>query len=423
MRSVELFAGGGGLALGISRAGFVHEAVVELEKNAIKTLKENHRRGIEHVAHWAIHAHDVATFDFSGIKPNIDLLAGGVPCQPFSAAGKALGHDDERNMFPALTRAVRALRPKAILIENVKGLARPNFQPYLKYVQAELQFPELERRADEDWTEHYARLTQHAATRRARTLGLEYDVHFHLVNAADYGVPQWRERVFLIAFRRDLAVQWSFPAPTHSAEALIWSQYRTEEYWQRHGLVRREAATMTSRFESRLAAVKQLDLLPDARLPWRTVRDALSGLPTLKDGETAAEDPNHFLNPGARPYTRHTGSPLDEPAKTVKAGSHGVPGGENTVSLDNGRMRYFSVRECARIQTFPDEWIFEGRWSRAMRQVGNAVPVDLARVVATAMGAHLKKSIESSTGSRVGEVRRAVESPLAARMSPIAQRT
>jgi DNA (cytosine-5)-methyltransferase 1 len=91
---------------------------------------------------------------------------------------------------------------------------------------------------------------------------------------------------------------------------------------------------------------------------------------------------NHFLNPGARSYAGHTGSPLDEPAKTLKAGDHGVPGGENTLRLEDGSVRYFSVRECARLQTFPDEWIVEGSWTEAMRQLGNAVPARLAQAVA-----------------------------------------
>lgn len=384
MRSVELFAGGGGLALGISRAGFAHETVVELEKNACNTLRQNKLRGVAHVAQWPIHEADVSTFALGHIASDVDLLAGGVPCQPFSCAGKGQGQDDKRNMFPALTRAVRALTPKAIVIENVKGLARPGFEPYLKYVMDELRFPELARRSDEDWRSHHARLARHASAKRRGAL--EYDVHFHLVNAADFGVPQWRERVFLIAFRRDLEIEWSFPSATHSVEALLWSQYHEADYWERHGLKRRRAAAMTSRMRSRLAVVREMKEPPkDGRLPWQTVRDALAGLPPVRLGQVAPDDPNHFLNPGARTYTRHTGSPLDEPSKTIKAGSHGVPGGENTVLLDDGRTRYFSVRECARIQTFPDDWRFEGVWSRAMRQVGNAVPVTLAMVVAQAV--------------------------------------
>jgi DNA (cytosine-5)-methyltransferase 1 len=106
-------------------------------------------------------------------------------------------------------------------------------------------------------------------------------------------------------------------------------------------------------------------------------------LPRIAIGQTSLRIANHFYNPGARSYAGHTGSDLDEPAKTLKAGDHGVPGGENTVLLDNGDIRYFSVRECARVQTFPDDWVLEGSWTEAMRQLGNAVPVTLAKAVAT----------------------------------------
>ena len=117
--------------------------------------------------------------------------------------------------------------------------------------------------------------------------------------------------------------------------------------------------------------------------PWQTVRDAISDLPQIAVGQSSTKVANHFLNPGARSYAGHNGSALDEPSKALKAGDHGVPGGENTLRLPDGSVRYFSVRECARIQTFPDEWNFAGSWTESMRQLGNAVPVRLGEVVAT----------------------------------------
>lgn len=126
--------------------------------------------------------------------------------------------------------------------------------------------------------------------------------------------------------------------------------------------------------------------------PWQTVRDAISGLPRIGIGATSSQVANHFYNSGARSYAGHTGSCLDEPAKTLKAGDHGVPGGENTVILDNGQIRYFSVRECARLQTFPDDWVLEGSWTESMRQLGNAVPVRLAEIVATGLNKRLQLS-------------------------------
>ena len=120
----------------------------------------------------------------------------------------------------------------------------------------------------------------------------------------------------------------------------------------------------------------------DLGKPCRTVRDAITDLPRLAVGQSSRVIANHYLNPGARSYPGHDGSPLDFPAKTLKAGDHGVPGGENTLRHKNGSVRYFSIRECARLQTFPDDWVVEGSWTEGMRQLGNAVPVKLAQLVA-----------------------------------------
>lgn len=132
------------------------------------------------------------------------------------------------------------------------------------------------------------------------------------------------------------------------------------------------------------------ELRPDeAKARWRTIRDALVGLPepTLT-GATGVL--NHVLQPGARSYPGHTGSPIDWPAKTLKAGRHGVPGGENMLRETDGSIRYFTVRESARLQTFPDDYELHGPWGKAMRQLGNAVPVELARVVAASVHAALR---------------------------------
>ena len=127
---------------------------------------------------------------------------------------------------------------------------------------------------------------------------------------------------------------------------------------------------------------KEIDLLP-----WSTVRDALADLPppysrSIKRNVKSNRVTAHFAQPGAKAYKGHTGSPLDEPAKTLKAGVHGVPGGENMLRFHDGQVRYFTVRECARLQTFPDDFEFHGSWTETMRQLGNAVPTELARVIA-----------------------------------------
>jgi DNA (cytosine-5)-methyltransferase 1 len=383
MTSVELFAGVGGLALGVSNAGFRHDAVIEIDADACETIRENQRRKVKPLTDWPLHQGDVRAFDFGAVGEGTDLLAAGVPCQPWSLGGKHRGFEDERNLFPDTVAAIRTLRPKAILIENVKGLLRQSFANYFEYVTLMLRHPEVTRKATESWMDHLSRLQRHHTSGLER--GLEYKVLPLLLNAADYGVPQRRERVFIVAFRSDLAVKWSFPRPTHSQNALLSDQWVTGEYWDRHEISKKLRPQMPAALMPRLDRISSL--LP-LEAPWKTVRDAICDLPDpeKKGDETVL---NHVFQPGAKPYPGHTGSPLDEPAKTLKAGDHGVPGGENMLRLPNGRVRYFSVRESARIQTFPDNFVFHGSWTETMRQLGNAVPVQLAEVVASDIRRHL----------------------------------
>jgi DNA (cytosine-5)-methyltransferase 1 len=283
-------------------------------------------------------------------------------------------------MFPHAVRAVREIQPKAFIIENVKGLLRRTFANYYSYILHQLRFPDVKTRGDEEWTDHLARLEKLATSGRGK--GLRYNVVHRLMDAADYGVPQHRNRVFIVGVRSDLGVEFSFPDITHAEDALLHDQWVSGEYWERHRISKRARPKMPDRARpkvERLASLWREGMLR----PWRTVRDAIADLPKLAQGESCATTPNHYLNPGAKSYPGHTGSPLDEPAKALKAGDHGVPGGENTLQLANGAVRYLSVRECARIQTFPDEWVFAGSWTESMRQLGNAVPVELARVVAS----------------------------------------
>lgn len=379
LRSVELFSGAGGLALGIARAGFEHLAVVEWDADACETLRENQKRVME-MRSWPVIHSDVRAFDFASLPDGIDLLAGGVPCQPFSIGGKHLGHEDERNMFPDLIKAVRSLKPKAVLVENVRGLARPSFARYFGYIELMLTYPEVVRRAGEEWTTHRARLERHHTGSLSK--GLQYKVVHQVLNAADFGVPQKRERLFFVAIRADLGVRWTFPQPTHSSDSLLWNQYVTGEYWERHRVPKRVRP-----LPPKLAASRVDQLLctsaPLLTKAWRTVRDVTCDLPepTTTRGKTGFSV-THYDIPGARSYIGHTGSPLDEPAKTLKAGVHGVPGGENMLALSDGSVRYFTIRESARLQTFPDEFNFSGSWTESMRQIGNAVPVDIAQALA-----------------------------------------
>jgi len=283
-------------------------------------------------------------------------------------------------MFPELISAVRKLRPKAVLVENVRGLARPSFAKYFGYIELMLTYPEITRRPAEEWASHRARLEKHHTGGIYR--GLNYKVVHQVLNAADYGIPQKRERLFLVAIRADLGVEWTFPQPTHSFESMLWDQYISQEYWERHGVSKRARPELSYSLAARIDNLKRTSS-PLLTASWRTVRDAICSLsdPYPKRGNEEAAL-THFIIPGARSYAGHTGSPLDEPAKTLKAGVHGVPGGENMVAMPNGDVRYFTIRESSRLQTFPDEFTFTGSWTESMRQIGNAVPVDLAFLLA-----------------------------------------
>lgn len=282
MKCLELFSGMGGLALGLERAGFKPVKFVEFNKHACATLRLNFAPDL-------VFEGDIRDFDFSSVG-EIDLIAGGPPCQPFSLGGKAKAHNDLRDMFPEAIRAVKELKPKAFIFENVKGLLRPAFSEYFNSIISRLS-------------------------------SLGYKVSVNPVNAADYGVPQKRNRVFIVGIRDDIKNNLIFPAPTHIGR-------------------------------------------------WRTIRDVL-GSP--EDGKPA------------RIYAGHTGASLDEPAKTIKAGAHGVPGGENMIILDNGITRYLTADEAKVLQTFPKDFKIAGSWGEAMRQVGNAVPVALAEIVGKAV--------------------------------------
>jgi len=387
MRSVELFVGAGGLAMGTSAAGFRHDAVVEWNKHACGTIRANQSRRVSPVADWSLFEGDARAFDYSDIGAGVDLVAGGPPCQPFSLGGKHRGQGDTRDMFPEAVRAVRELRPRAFMFENVKGLLRASFAKYFGYIYLQLTFPDLIREAGEEWESHLARLERCKTS--SRSGGLRYNVVFRLLNAADYGVPQRRERVFIVGFRSDLGIEWSFPKPTHSRDALLWDQWVTGEYWDRHCVPTRQRPKPSAEAMARLSRIG--DLVRPSEQPWRTVRDAISDLP--KPSPHRDDWPgaiNHRLNLGARAYPGHTGSPLDEPAKTLKAGDHGVPGGENMLLTPNGEVRYFTVRESARLQTFPDDYAFVGSWTESMRQLGNAVPVQLGQAVARNIATKLR---------------------------------
>ncbi|GAA1583972.1 DNA cytosine methyltransferase [Nocardia ninae] len=438
--SVELFAGGGGLAMGVHRAGFRPLLFNEFNSRACETLERSDPKtlgmdGIERI-HDArpmgsvervrpvppepgqpapLYPGDVQDLDMSALCGKVAVLAGGPPCQPFSAGGVAKGDEDKRNMFPAMFEAVRQIRPKAVICENVRGLLRPSFAEYFEYIQNELRLPFEQRDPEDRWQDHNSRLTK--ILRQPNIADDEDSEHYKVVkvavNAAEYGVPQVRNRVVLVAFRADLRVdvhafEKYVGTPQYSEAALFRSMRKDDgPYWQRHEVplhVRRKVQDRIPKI------IKDDDLKP-----FRTLRDAIQGfgtdskipLPALPPvdlsrlhekfnfGESKGIS-DHIGWPGARIYKGHTPNELDRPAKTVKAGVHGVPGGESVMLLDERekdgqsyKHRYMTVRETARVMTFPDDWRGSGPRGEQMRQLGNAVPVALgeffARAVADAL--------------------------------------
>lgn len=176
---VEICAGAGGQALGLAMAGFVHVALVEYEQDYCKVLKANRPE-------WNVICADVHNFDgrpYSGV----DLLAGGVPCPPFSVAGKQLGKDDERDLFPEAIRLIREIRPRAVMLENVRGFLDAGFSEYRDHIFTSIQ-------------------------------ELGYVTHIKLLNASDYGVPQLRPRVVIVGIRKDQCGAFEYPME-HPGEA------------------------------------------------------------------------------------------------------------------------------------------------------------------------------------------------------------
>lgn len=383
--SIELFTGGGGLAMALHDAGFRHLLLNERDKRACATLRAN--SAVDYNADeaepaaltdpWPLIEGSVDDVDFTPFVGDVDLVAGGVPCQPFSLGGAHKGHLDERNLWPQFNRCVRETRPKIILAENVRGLLRPSFEPYWDYIRRELAAPFEVRLPGESWQDHDKRLNK--SLRGGGDLTERYDVDFRLVNAADHGVPQNRWRVVLIGFRKDLATSWSWPKATHSGGALLRAQL-SGDYAAVHPTAPiREHPGVTPP--------------DDGLLPWRTLRDAIHDLPRPREKREYPGYIHHVGWPGARTYTGHTPNALDRPAKTVKAGVHGVPGGETVLQQDDGSIRYLTVREIARVMTFPDDWRLEGPRGEQVRQLGNAVPVALGAV----MGKAVAKAIGGGT--------------------------
>lgn len=318
--SVELFAGGGGLALGMSLAGFHHVLLNEFETAACKTLKTNRPE-------WNVIEGDVRHIDFTPLRDKVDFLSGGFPCQAFSYAGKGAGFNDTRGtMFFELARAVNEIQPKVFMGENVKGLiSHENGRTFttIKNVITELGYTLVEPR---------------------------------VLRAIMYQVPQKRERLILIAIRNDIAqnVEFHWPTPYHEVLTLRDALYRSVIY--DNDVPVSEGAQYPEKKKRILAMVPQGG---DWRnLPEDVAKDYMGGSWALGGGKTGM----------ARRLS------LDEPSLTLTCS----PCQKQTERCHPIETRPLSVREYARIQTFPDNWDFQGSMGDKYKQIGNAVPVNLA---------------------------------------------
>jgi DNA (cytosine-5)-methyltransferase 1 len=341
VKHIELFAGAGGLALGCAQAGFDPFIYVENDKYCARTLRTNNMMSRGAMA--LIEDRDVREVSFKDLQTDIALLSGGIPCQPWSRGGLAKGIEDERNLWPEFVRVLGEVMPQAFIIENVQGILRPQFRQYFGYLMNALKSPTVRRWGDEPWESH-ANSVRYAGGKAS----LHYDITLVGVDAVNYGVPQHRKRLFVIGVRKDLGLpEFKFHYQYHFGPF--------NHLW--------------------------------------TLRDAIGHLPEpyhCANCAIAGHYPDHIAWPGARIYRGHTPNELDEPAKTVKAGVHGMPGGEGIVRLDDGSIRYLTVRELARIQTFPDDYRFAGSRTQQVKQIGNAVPVKLAAYVAKSVYEYLK---------------------------------
>lgn len=318
--SVELFAGGGGLALGLSKAGFKHVLLNEYDKSACNTLRINRPK-------WNIIEGDVRHINFMPLRNKVDFLSGGFPCQAFSYAGKQGGFNDTRGtLFFELARAVNEIRPKVFMCENVKGLVSHDdgrtFNT-IKNAIAELGYTLVEPR---------------------------------VLKAIMYQVPQKRERLILIAIRNDIVskVNFSWPSPYTQVLTLRDALYKSVIYDT--DVPKSEGVSYPAKKQ------KVLELVPQGgdwrNLPEEVAKEYLGGSWLLGGGKTGM----------ARRLS------LDEPSLTLTCS----PCQKQTERCHPLETRPLSVREYARIQTFPDDWLFAGTMSDKYKQIGNAVPVNLA---------------------------------------------
>ena len=322
LTSVEICTGAGGQALGLEQAGFKHLAVVELDPHACATLRANRPE-------WGVVEMNLLDEWDASDYQGVDLLAGGVPCPPFSKAGRQLGADDERDLFPRALELTRELSPKAVMLENVRGLLDPVFRQYREGVERQLS-------------------------------EMGYAASWKLLHASDFGVPQLRPRVVLVALRNDLG-------------SFTWPE-------------------------------------PDPRLVASTVGEALKDLMAANGWSRAdawAQQANTVAPTLVGGSKKHGGpdlGPTRARAAWLKLGVDGKTIAEEAPAHDFSGIPRLTVRMAARLQGFPDDWEFVGKKTNAYRQVGNAFPPPVARAVGLQIRAALVQSLKPARRKKLRTV-------------------
>ncbi|NMF63166.1 DNA cytosine methyltransferase [Brasilonema octagenarum] len=303
---IELFAGAGGLALGLEKAGLVAKALIEIDKDAAATLQHNRPK-------WNVIQADVSKVSYAGMSA--DVVTGGFPCQPFSLAGKGLGFEDTRGtLFYEFARCVKEVQPKLFLAENVRGLISHQKGKTLDTVLSVLE-------------------------------SLGYNVQYRLLNAVNYDVPQKRERVIIVGTRPDIRFQ--YPSPSSK---ILTLRDALKDVPPSEGM----------KYSPKRAKV--LELVPPGGC-WRDLPEDIQKSYMMK---------SYYLTGGRTGMARRIS--WDEPSLTLTTS----PSQKQTERCHPEETRPFTVREYARIQTFPDDWEFIGGVRSKYKQIGNAVPVNFA---------------------------------------------
>ncbi len=321
MIAIEMCAGAGGQALGLHEAGFQHAALIEIDHHACETLRLNNSQlnlGWDDIIEGDLKEFAKSSAGFAG---RIDLVAGGVPCPPFSKAGQQLGHEDERDLFPIALQVVKRVKPRAVMLENVPGLFEEKFRWYRDKISSELA-----------------------------TMG--YKSEWKLHHASDYGVPQLRPRVILVAMLQEDFQHFTWPKPVADTLTVGDALYDliSEGGW--------EGAD-----------------------EWRERANKIA--PTLVGGSKKHGGPD--LGPTrAKRQWRELGvnaHRLANDGEVPEKGFEGAMKRDGSIQEGCENMPLLNVRMAARIQGFPDDWSFYGSKTHAYRQVGNAFPPPVAKAI------------------------------------------